>query len=218
MTDSLPVVESFHSIQGEGTHAGKSAFFIRLAGCKIKCSWCDTKESWSFHDHPQQNVSDLAKKVVKARERGALFLVITGGEPLHHNLEPLCKAINEETSIKNSHPLSIHLETSGVHQISGRINWITLSPKKHYPPRQDILDICQELKVIIHNKEDIRFAKEMAKKIRKNENSHLQSTQPYLFLQPGWNNDEGRELAIEFVKKNPHWRLSMQTHKWLGIT
>ena len=131
MEFTLPVLESFHSLQGEGAHAGKSAFFIRLAGCNVKCSWCDTKESWNSLDHPKENVSTLAKNALEAHKNGAAFVVITGGEPLHYNLNPLCKAIEEVTTTLNSHTLPIHLETSGVEQISGRINWITLSAKKH---------------------------------------------------------------------------------------
>ena len=228
MEDLLPVIENFHSIQGEGAHAGKSAFFIRLAGCKIQCSWCDTKESWSFTHYPKKAVLELAKDAAKAKEAGASFLVITGGEPLHHDLNPLCDAVKEITSIKNSNPMPIHLETSGVYKLSGAINWITLSPKRHSPPKKELLESCQEIKVIINDQEDIVFAEEMASQSRNNQDTRstlkskyemkISSKRPHLFLQPGWDNDNGKRLAIEFVKKNPQWRLSMQTHKWLGIT
>jgi len=225
MSLTLPVMESFHSLQGEGAHAGKSAFFIRLAGCKVGCSWCDTKESWSALHHPKESVEKLAKNALKAQKNGAAFLVITGGEPLHHNLDPLCKAVKELSATLNSNSLPIHLETSGVDIVSGSIDWITLSPKKHLPPKKELIQICQEIKVIIHSKEDIIFAREIANKAiktRKNSTNskqltHNSYTEPLLYLQPGWGNDKGKELAIEYVKKNPQWRLSVQLHKWLGV-
>ena len=212
MESSLPVVECFHSLQGEGEHAGRSAYFIRLASCKVGCPWCDTKHSWNPELHPQQSLIDLSTQTAKAQEEGAAFVVITGGEPLHHNLDDLCKEIRKSTLNLEKKSIPIHLETSGVDRLSGNPDWITLSPKRHSPPRLDNLLSCQELKVVIQNAEDLLFAKNMADLIKNNG-----KIKPQLFLQAGWENEEGHTLAIKYVKNNPEWRLSMQTHKWLGV-
>ncbi len=212
MESSLPVVECFHSLQGEGEHAGRSAYFIRLASCKVGCPWCDTKDSWNSELHPQQSLIDLSISTAKAQKEGAAFVVITGGEPLHHNLDHLCKEIRESTLNQENKSIPIHLETSGVDRLSGNPDWITLSPKRHSPPRLDNLLSCQELKVVIQKAEDLLFAEKMADLIKNNG-----KIKPILFLQAGWDNEEGQTLAIKFVKNNPDWRLSMQTHKWLGV-
>ena len=212
MEASLPVVECFHSLQGEGAHAGRSAYFIRLASCKVGCSWCDTKESWNSAVHLQQNLIDLSLNTTKAQKEGAAFVVITGGEPLHHNLNQLCKEIRKSTLDQENCSIPIHLETSGVDPLSGSPDWITLSPKRHFPPRFDVLFSCQELKVVINNEEDLYFAEKMAKQTNINAMPKAQ-----LFLQAGWNNQEAQTLAFRHVKNNSHWRLSMQTHKWLGV-
>ena len=210
MASTLPVVEQFHSLQGEGAHAGRSAFFIRLASCKVRCSWCDTKHSWSEDNFPQENILHLSEAVASARLKGAAFVVITGGEPLHHDLNPLCNAIRKITNTPGKEAIPIHLETSGVDAISGNPNWITLSPKRHAPPLLQLIKACQELKVVIHEKDDLIFAEKIANKTRK-------FKKPLLFLQPGWDNEEGKKLAFEYAKNNPTWRLSMQTHKWLNV-
>ena len=140
---TLPVVETFHSLQGEGHHSGRSAFFIRLAGCSVGCRWCDTKQSWPESVHPLQSVDDLANAALAAVTGGACFTVITGGEPLHHDLGPLTTALG-----RTQRPL--HLETSGVDPLSGQFDWITLSPKRHRPPRTELLRRCHELKVVVH--------------------------------------------------------------------
>jgi len=154
----------------------------------------------------------LSIHTAKAQKAGAAFVVITGGEPLHHNLDPLCEEIRKSTLSIENKSIPIHLETSGVDMLSGKPDWITLSPKRHYPPRLDNLLSCQELKVVIQNKEDLNFAEKMANLIKNNG-----KIKPQLFLQAGWENKEGQTLAIKFVQKNPDWRLSMQTHKWLGL-
>ena len=212
MEPSLPVVECFHSLQGEGEHAGRSAYFIRLDSCTVGCPWCDTKKSWNSEHHPQQTLIDLSTSTAKAQKEGAAFVVITGGEPLHHNLDHLCREIRKSTLNLEKKSIPIHLETSGVDMLSGKPDWITLSPKRHSPPRLDNLLSCQELKVVIQNAEDLVFAKTMADSIKNNG-----KIEPQLFLQAGWENEEGHTLAIKFVKNNPDWRLSMQTHKWLGV-
>ena len=204
MADSqrLPVVETFHSLQGEGHHAGRSAFFIRLAGCTVGCPWCDTKHSWPTQGHPEQPIDALAAAAHTAAKAGAGFVVITGGEPLHHDLHPLTQALDAQCG------LPLHLETSGVDPLSGRFDWITLSPKRHRPPRQDLLQACHELKVVVHGPEDINFAAAMGSQCK----DHTQR-----LLQPGWESSIGEELAVDHVRQDARWRLSLQSHKWLGI-
>ncbi len=219
MEASLPVVECFHSVQGEGAHVGRSAFFIRLASCNVKCSWCDTKESWSIDNHPQVPLPELAKKTIKAVSQGAAFVVITGGEPLHHDLSQLCKELRDAMTINSKECLPIHLETSGVNPLSGNPNWITLAPKRHAPPRIDLLGSCQELKVVIHESKDLIFAEEMAEKTNSHSSRDITKDRKkaLLFLQPGWGSNEANEIVFDYVKSHPKWRLSLQTHKWLGV-
>ena len=157
MSSILPIVQRFHSLQGEGAHFGKSAFFIRLGGCNVGCPWCDTKESWSEAKQEKINVLDLAEEAKVAQAKGAGILILTGGEPLHHNLYPLCEAIKRKTSTNNKNVMPIHLETSGVDDISGEIDWITLSPKRHSKPKTNLLIACDEIKVIIHQEEDLDY-------------------------------------------------------------
>ena len=148
MESSLLVVECFHSLQGEGEHAGRSAYFIRLASCKVGCPWCDTKKSWNSELHPQQTLIDLSISTAKAQKDGAAFVVITGGEPLHHNLDYLCREIRKSTLNLEKKSIPIHLETSGVDALSGNPDWITLSPKRHSPPRLETF-ILPRIKVVI---------------------------------------------------------------------
>ncbi len=198
---SLPVVETFHSLQGEGLHAGRSAFFIRLAGCSVGCRWCDTKHSWPEAAHPQRSIQELGLQAAEAADQGAAFVVITGGEPLHHPLDGLCEALNTEISCRIGAPCPLHLETSGVDPLSGPFDWITLSPKRHTPPTTELL--AQTMAA-------------MAAQVRANLRNSMQPS-PALLLQPGHDSPEGHQLAIDFVKANPQWRLSLQTHKLLGV-
>ena len=222
MTNFLPIVEQFHSLQGEGYHAGKSAFFIRLAGCKVGCSWCDTKDSWDEKKYPTICIENIINQIKIARKKGASFCVITGGEPLQHNLDNFCKAIKKETIGEKQNSMKIHIETSGVSSISGSYDWITLSPKRHSPPKKYFLEHCNEVKIIINDKKDIEFAAEIKKAIFKkfqisdHENIFNKKNKRY-YLQPAWNNENGLSLAIDFVKNNPDWNLSLQTHKYLKI-
>ena len=167
MTNFLPLVEQFHSLQGEGYHAGKSAFFVRLAGCKVGCSWCDTKYSWDEEKYPSISIKKIIDKIKIAREEGASFCVITGGEPLQHNLDNFCKSIKQMTMGEKQNSMKIHIETSGVNSISGTYDWITLSPKRHSPPKNYFLKNCNEIKIIINEREDIEFAIQIKKEISK---------------------------------------------------
>ncbi len=242
---SLSVVETFHSLQGEGLHAGRSAFFIRLAGCSVGCPWCDTRHSWEREDHPRRALAELAQELAEAAAAGAAFAVLTGGEPLEHELGPLCHALAAAAPA-----LPLHLETSGAAPValSGRFAWITLSPKRHRPPSPELLAACDELKVVVHEPADLAFAEAMAAQALAARapmaagseprpagaeaplapavgvaldpgTTPVQSIRlgPALLLQPGWNCRRGQELAVEFVRSHPAWRLSLQSHKWLGV-
>ena len=213
---SLPVVETFHSLQGEGVHAGRSAFFIRLGGCSVGCSWCDTKHSWPEGVHPRVPLRELTVDVNEAVAHGAAFVVITGGEPLHHNLSEVCTELRKQTSFTSGQPVPLHLETSGVDPLSGAFDWITLSPKRHKPPTQQLLGVCDELKVVVHGEDDLAFAEQMAASAQVNRHEPM-SSGPALLLQPGADCPEGQRLAIHYVKAHPQWRLSLQTHKLLGL-
>jgi organic radical activating enzyme len=212
----LPVVETFHSLQGEGLHAGRSAFFIRLAGCAVGCPWCDTKHSWPGQAHPLQPLAALAAAAQGAVDQGAAFVVITGGEPLHHHLAGLCAALRDGTRApQRPAGVPLHLETSGVDPLSGRFDWITLSPKRHRPPGAQLLAACHELKVVVHDPEDLDFAEAMAAGARAGRTGDQPA--PVLLLQPGWDSEQGQRLAVDFVRRQPDWRLSLQSHKWLGV-
>ncbi|MEB3271174.1 MAG: 7-carboxy-7-deazaguanine synthase QueE [Synechococcus sp.] len=207
----LPVVETFHSLQGEGLHAGRSAFFLRLAGCDVGCPWCDTRHSWDRQAHASRSLEQLAREVVAAAAAGAAFAVISGGEPLEHDLGPLCEVLTATTA-----GLPLHLETSGADPLplSGRFAWITLSPKRHRPPSAALLAACDELKVVVHEAADLTFAEAMATQALAQRSG---AAGPALLLQPGWNCRRGQELAVAFVRAHPAWRLSLQSHKWLGV-
>ena len=184
---TLPVVETFHSLQGEGHHSGRSAFFIRLAGCNVGCPWCDTKHSWPENNHPHRSLRALAAEAEEAQRNGAAFTVITGGEPLHHNLDDLALALREASDIP------LHLETSGVDGLTGNPDWITLSPKPHRPPSQELLNQCDELKVIVETADDLVFANSMAKAVRQ---------QTVLLLQPGWDSPRSEEHTSELQSQD----------------
>jgi len=205
---TLPIVETFHSLQGEGIHAGRSALFIRLGGCSVGCSWCDTKHSWPAAAHPQRSLSALAAEAQRAAAEGAAFVVITGGEPLEHPLTPLCQALAAAD-------LPLHLETSGVGAWSGQFHWVSLSPKPHRPPQVEALRHCDELKLVVHTAADLAFAETMAAAALAERSAGEPG--PALLLQPGWDCATGQALALDFVRRHPHWRLSLQTHKWLGV-
>tara|TARA_Y100000589_G_scaffold330759_1_gene381458 strand:- start:3423 stop:4079 length:657 start_codon:yes stop_codon:yes gene_type:complete len=217
MTNFLPIVEKFHSLQGEGFHTGKSAFFIRLAGCEVGCSWCDTKHSWNSKNYPLFSIDSLLREIIKARLNGAAFIVLTGGEPLHHNLDAFCKIVKNKTNNAKHKSIKIHIETSGVSEFSGVYDWITLSPKRHKPPKEYFLNKCDELKIIINDKKDVIFAEEISEYLSKIKDNRYFNANKKFFVQPAWDSHEGYKLAIEFAKRNPDWTLSLQIHKYLSI-
>jgi len=196
---TLPVMETFYSVQGEGTYAGCPAFFIRLGGCDVGCVWCDVKDSWDASKHPQIKVTALVEQVVLS---GAPICVVTGGEPAMHNLELLTEALLEKG-------IRAHIETSGVYPLTGTWNWVTFSPKKFKSPHESIYIAANELKVIVFHKSDIEWAGEHASKV---------DTTCSLYLQPEWEKRESMQpLILDFIKKNTAWRISVQTHKYLGV-
>lgn len=197
---TLPVMEHFYTIQGEGAFAGHAAYFVRLAGCDVGCHWCDVKESWDAKNHPQLSVNKIVELV---KSSTAKLVVVTGGEPLMHNLEELTKALKTEN-------IRTHIETSGAYPITGTWDWITLSPKKFKMPLAKIYELANELKVIIFNNSDFNFALDEQLKIK------LKNCKFY--LQSEWDKkDINYSLITDFVKKNQNWQISVQTHKYLNI-
>ncbi len=194
----LPVMEHFYTIQGEGFHAGKAAYFIRLGGCDVGCHWCDVKESWDPTLHPLMSTEEIAETAAKYCKT----IVLTGGEPLMWNLDLL-------TSKLKSLGCTIHIETSGAYPMSGQLDWITLSPKKTGLPLDDIYKVANELKVIVFNNNDLKFAEEQAAKVNPN---------CELFLQSEWSKKDANYPKItDFILEHPEWRSSIQTHKYLNI-
>ncbi len=196
--EMLPLMEEFYTIQGEGFHTGKAAYFIRIGGCDVGCHWCDVKESWNAKLHPPTT----ADNIVENAKKFANTVVITGGEPLMWELDYITNALH-------ANKLKTHIETSGAYKLSGTWDWICLSPKKTKLPLADIYSKCNELKVIVFNKNDFKFAEEQAAKVGES---------CELFLQPEWSNREKMmPLIVDYVMKNPKWKVSLQTHKYLNI-
>jgi len=195
----LPLMEEFYTIQGEGFHSGKPAWFIRIGGCDVGCHWCDVKESWDASIHP---LTETAAIVAHSLDNPSKAVVITGGEPLTYNLDYLCSELK-----KNN--ITVYLETSGCFPLSGTFDWICLSPKKAAPPLPEMLKAADELKVIVYNKSDFEWAEKNAAQV--NENCKL-------FLQPEWSKAKEIMLLItDYVMQNPKWNISLQTHKYMNI-
>lgn len=196
---SLPVMEHFHTLQGEGAHQGKSAYFIRLGGCDVGCVWCDVKDSWDRQRHPLRSVSELVGYVTST---SAPIAVVTGGEPLMHDLGPLTRALRAKG-------IRTHLETSGSHPLSGEWDWICLSPKKFKAPLPALMPMADELKVVVYHPSDIEWAER-----------HVAMVRPgcRLFLQPEWDRLERVMPAIlGHILAHPEWSLSLQSHKYIRI-
>ena len=195
----LPVMEQFYTIQGEGVNSGMAAYFIRLAGCDVGCVWCDVKESWDVTMHPEFSIKEI---VQKALQHPSKMVVVTGGEPLMYNLDPLCDVLKHEG-------FYTCIETSGAYVLSGNWDWICVSPKKFKAPVHDVLCKADELKVVVYNKSDFTWAQE---------NALFVNAQCKLLLQPEYSRfDEVMPMIIEFVKQNPKWQISLQTHKIINV-
>jgi len=194
----LPLMEAFYTIQGEGFHKGIAAYFVRIGGCDVGCHWCDVKESWNADLHPPTTI----EKIVKDATNYSKTIVVTGGEPLMWNMNPL-------TDLLKTKNLQTHIETSGAYTLTGTWDWICLSPKKLKLPTKEIYKKADELKVIVYNKSDFKFAEEQAVKVNKD---------CILYLQPEWSRrDKVIPLIVDYVMENPKWKVSLQTHKYLNI-
>ncbi|NQU34522.1 MAG: 7-carboxy-7-deazaguanine synthase QueE [Bacteroidetes bacterium] len=195
----LPVMEEFYTLQGEGHNMGKAAYFVRVGGCDVGCSWCDSKESWNEKLFPPIDVDTIIENAINVK---AETVVITGGEP---SLYPL----DYFTSQLNKNGIKTMVETSGAHELSGNWDWICLSPKKNSPPRSTVYPNAHELKVIIKHEADLKWA-EM--------NAQLVGKQTHLFLQPEWSMvPDIMPMLTDYIMKNPKWRMSLQSHKYMGI-
>jgi len=231
--EMLPLMEEFYTIQGEGYHTGKAAYFIRVGGCDVGCHWCDVKESWNADLHPPT----LTDEIVKKAKQFANTVVITGGEPLMWNMDYITKKLSDAnlkvhietsgayqlsgqyeplmwnmdyiTKKLSDANLKVHIETSGAYQLSGQYDWICLSPKKNKLPLQEVYQSAHELKVIVFNKHDFKFAEEQAAQVGKD---------CELYLQPEWSNREKMTpMIVDYVMEHPQWKISLQTHKYLNI-
>jgi 7-carboxy-7-deazaguanine synthase len=194
----LPLMEAFYTLQGEGYHKGGAAYFIRIGGCDVGCHWCDVKESWNAELHPPTAVTDIVAEANKYSKT----VVVTGGEPLMWNMDPLTTALKKEGR-------QTHIETSGAYPLSGIWDWFCLSPKKNKMPLEDAYAVADELKIIVHNTDDLRFAAAEAEKV---------GAACKLFLQPEWSKREKMmPQIVTFVLEHPEWKASLQTHKYLNI-
>jgi 7-carboxy-7-deazaguanine synthase len=196
--EMLPLMEEFYTIQGEGFHTGTAAYFVRIGGCDVGCHWCDVKESWNADLHPPTSIDQIVKNILAYSKT----VVVTGGEPLTWNMEPF-------TDLLKQNDIKIHIETSGAYPVTGAWDWFCLSPKKNKLPVESAYQIADELKVIVYNQHDFIFAEEQATQVNPN---------AILFLQPEWSKrNEMTPLIVDYVMKNPKWRISLQTHKYLNI-
>ncbi len=196
--EMLPLMEEFYTIQGEGYHKGTAAYFIRVGGCDVGCHWCDVKESWNPNVHPSTDVNQIVENATKYSDT----IVVTGGEPLTWNMEPLTTKLK----LKG---FKTHIETSGAYKLTGDWDWICLSPKKLKLPTEEIYRNADELKIIVYNQSDFKFAEEQATNV---------SNDCILYLQPEWSKREKMVPEIvDYVMKNPKWKVSLQTHKYLNI-
>jgi len=194
----LPFMEAFYTLQGEGYHKGSAAYFIRIGGCDVGCHWCDVKESWDAERHPPTPID----QIVSSAKSYSDTVVVTGGEPLMWNMDPLCQALHQLE-------IQIHIETSGAYPVTGSWDWFCLSPKKNKLPIDQAYACADELKMIIYNKDDFKFAEQQAERV---------GAECKLFLQPEWSRREKlMPLIVEYVLQNPRWKASLQTHKYLNI-
>lgn len=192
-------MEHFYTLQGEGFYQGQAAYFIRLGGCDVGCVWCDVKDSWDGGKHPLWQIQDLVNKV---RETPAKIVVITGGEPLMHDLTELTNQLQLAG-------LRTHMETSGSSPLTGNWNWITVSPKKFKEPLPEVIPFANELKIIVFNKSDFAWAEKFASQV---------TPGCKIYLQPEWSKSEIiTPLIIEYIKAHPQWQLSLQIHKFIHV-
>lgn len=192
-------MEQFYTLQGEGLHSGKAAYFIRLGGCDVGCVWCDVKDSWDADKHPKVSAEDI---VINASKYNSRIAVITGGEPAMYNLSALC----DELHLAG---FKAHIETSGAYPLTGNLDWVTVSPKKFKPAIDDALVMADELKIVVYHPSDLAWAEGFVSRV---------SAKCKLYLQPEWSmRDEMTPLIIDYIMQHPQWQLSLQTHKYINI-
>ncbi len=195
----LPIMEEFYSLQGEGFHTGKPAYFLRIGGCDVGCFFCDVKESWDASKHSLTKTDEVIERISANVSKA---VVVTGGEPMLYDLTYLCDQLQQNG-------VALFLETSGSEKLSGKWDWICLSPKHNHPPRQEFFDLANELKVVIFDENDFVWAEENAQKVK--ENCHL-------LLQPEWSNSpKMMSKIVDYVLAHPKWRISLQSHKFMNI-
>lgn len=195
----LPVMESFYTIQGEGFHQGRAAYFVRLGGCDVGCVWCDVKESWDVSKHPKKTILSI---VEDAKKFPGQIVVVTGGEPLMHDCSELTEQLHHAQ-------FKTHIETSGAYPLSGDWDWICLSPKKFKAPLSSVVPFAHELKVVIYNKSDFEWAEKYARQV---------SSTCKLFMQPEWSKSSTvTPMIIDYIKAHPQWEFSLQLHKYIHV-
>jgi organic radical activating enzyme len=196
--EMLPLMEEFYTIQGEGYYKGTAAYFIRIGGCDVGCHWCDVKESWDADLHPPTHTDVIVENATKYSDT----IVVTGGEPLTWDMTKLTEGLKSKGA-------KTHIETSGAYPLSGDWDWICLSPKKMKLPKDEVCEKANELKVIVYNRDDLKFAEEQAKRVGED---------CILYLQPEWSKrDKVVPFIVDYVMENPKWKVSLQTHKYLNI-
>lgn len=196
---TYPLMEHFYTLQGEGQHQGRAAYFLRLGGCDVGCVWCDVKESWDAEKHPPATVEEM---VAMVKQTPAEIVVITGGEPFMYDLAPLIQGLRQQN-------LKVHIETSGAYPVTGNPDWICVSPKKFKAPLSEVMPLADELKVVVYNKTDLEWAEK-----------HASMVNPAcrLFLQPEWSRSEQvTPLIIDYIKEHPQWEFSLQMHKYIHV-
>jgi len=204
IAQSLPLMEHFYTIQGEGFHQGKAAYFIRLGGCDVGCVWCDVKDSWDADRHPKYSIAQIADmaKTGSENHNNEVIAVVTGGEPLMHQLDQLTEALHQQGFQTN-------IETSGSHPLSGQWDWICLSPKKFKAPLPEVIAVANELKVVVFNQSDFLWAEQFAAQVHPD---------CKLYLQPEWDKSSiVTPLIIDYIKQHPQWRISVQIHKYIHV-
>ena len=198
MTDHYPINEIFYSLQGEGYHTGTPSVFVRLSGCNLACDFCDTQ-------HQQGTLMTAAQIVEEVNAYPlARLVVLTGGEPSLYVDEALIHALKSHTG------KIITIETNGTRPLPDDIDWVTLSPKDAFAggnAHPCILTRCDELKVVYMGQDLAQY-------------NHIVAT--HRFLQPCFTPDASQrqinlQQCVEAVLGHPGWRLSLQTHRVLGI-
>ncbi|MBJ03579.1 MAG: hypothetical protein CMB65_02645 [Euryarchaeota archaeon] len=198
MKKSYPIVEIFHSVQGEGFHAGIPHVFVRFGNCNLRCEWCDT----DFLTYEERTLQSIVDEVLSYDCERVIF---TGGEPALQDLASI-------GTVLKSHDITLSIETNGTIPIDPIIDWICVSPKDQLYSNVSIKQRNgDELKVVYCGQELSMY-------------DELKEGFSHLFLQPCYidsdtveQNGKSFQIVENLVKQSPGWRLSLQTHKWMGV-